>query len=471
MDKARKLLALLMAVLLTVLPGCAEQKSVSDRVRDTAGSTETTVPVQPAPSASPEALRQEMAGTGQLFAVACFGYHETIDSDLPADPLTAMLEQAPQLCREYPFLLQIPEERVLGTGGELYCIVPLDADATVAVTRGHWGETLEQYIYLDTIYHSEVGEPILVFCNGGGWEPDTQIFISGASGEVMWYPQLDDQQCAMPLRDEDWNDLIYDFSPYREMLTKRYRDMEGEWALLTEEMLRGSTWCWEGFLKDGREVSYSVTFGENTLSVQWHDGIDPEAHSYRDAPWTLTFEEGFGVLSIDFGQMGGILRYDLMYHEEYGVIYFGMDVLQEEMPIGWEPLYRFLRPPTAPEPVEMLGLWELAWIEVEGDRNEAEPGACTVEIFMSASNGFLMSYTSREFPHNNFENELLIFDERELHYGCGNNAWTADLDYVGPWNTTYAFTLTVDDILIKQNYYLLDGAPTVSYEYFRRAGD
>ena len=255
MDKARKLLALLMAVLLTVLPGCAEQTSVSARVRDTAGSTESTVPVQPAPSASPEALRQEMAGTGQLFAVACFGYHETIDSDLPADPLTAMLEQAPQLCREYPFLLQIPEERVLGTGGELYCIVPLDADAPVAVTRGHWDETLEQYIYLDTIYHSEAGEPILVFCNGGGWEPDIQIFISGASGEVMWYPQLDDQQCAMPQRAEDWYDLIYDFSPYREMLTKRYRDMEGEWALLTEEMLRGSTWCWEGFLKDGREVS------------------------------------------------------------------------------------------------------------------------------------------------------------------------------------------------------------------------
>ena len=119
----------------------------------------------------------------------------------------------------------------------------------------------------------------------------------------------------------------------------------------------------------------------------------------------------------------------------------------------------------------MLGLWELAWTEVEGERIEAEPGACTVEIFMSASNGFLMSYTSREFPHNDFENEPLIFDERELHYGCGNDAWVADLDHVGPWDTTYAFTLTVDDILIKQNYYLLDGAPTVSYEYFSRAGE
>ena len=38
------------------------------------------------------------------------------------------------------------------------------------------------------------------------------------------------------------------------------------------------------------------------------------------------------------------------------------------------------------------------------------------------------------------------------------------------WDTTYAFTLTVDDILIKQNHFLVDGAPMVSYEYFRRAG-
>ena len=85
-----------------------------------------------------------------------------------------------------------------------------------------------------------------------------------------------------------------------------------------------------------------------------------------------------------------------------------------------------------------------------------------------AENG---KYQTDVADHNNFENELLTFDERELHYGCGNDAWVADLAYVGPWDTTYAFTLTVEDILIKQNYYLLDGAPSVSYEYFCRAAE
>ena len=157
--KKRRLFALFLAAVL-LLAGCGGEKTVSDRVGDAAGSPETTAPAQPAPAPSPDALRQEMAGTGQLFAVAYLGYHENVDSDLPADPFAAMLEQAPQLCREYPFLLRIPEERVIGTGGELYCIVPLDPDATVAVTQGHWDGTLDQYIYLDSAYHSAAGEPL-----------------------------------------------------------------------------------------------------------------------------------------------------------------------------------------------------------------------------------------------------------------------------------------------------------------------
>ena len=48
---------------------------------------------------------------------------------------------------------------------------------------------------------------------------------------------------------------------------------------------------------------------------------------------------------------------------------------------------------------------------------------------------------------------------------------TIDFNSELEFDTTYTVTLTVDDILIKQNYYLLDGAPTVNYEYFRRAGE
>jgi hypothetical protein len=405
-----------------------------------------------------------------LFAVAYCGYQNNWDSDIPVDPFEAMQAEAPQLCEDLPFLLDIPQERIIGEYGELYCIVPLDADASVAVSRGSWYEINEEYIYEESVYFSESGEPILLFCNGEGWEPDTQLFISGPSGEMIWYPMLDDNDCPMSLWDDNWEKLFLDFSSCREMLTKDYRELEDdEWVKPTEEFLIGTTWVWEGWTKDSREVSYQVTFDADTLSVRWNDGIDEEDHEYPDARWELTDEDSYTVLSIDFREMAGVPRYNLMYHEVYELMYFGMDVLQEEMPIGWEPLFRFLRHPEPPEPVEMLGNWELAWTEVEGDRNEAEPGSCTIEIGMSASSGFLMSYTSREFPRNNFENEQLTFDEREMYYGCGNDMWVGDLDYVGPWDTSYTVTLTVDDILIKQNFFLVDGAPMVSYEYFRRA--
>jgi hypothetical protein len=251
-------------------------------------------------------------------------------------------------------------------------------------------------------------------------------------------------------------------------LVKHSKLKAEDWSAPTAESLAGSRWVWYGYLKDGREVSYQLFFDEDTLSVIWNDGIDEADHEYLYTDWELTQEDGFGVLTINFGEFAGIRRYNLLHHEFYDELYVAMDTLQEDLPIGEEPLRRFLSKPYAPEPVEMVGVWELAWTEIEGDRNEAKPGECTIEILSSASAGLMMSYTSRDFPDKNFEYELLIMDEREMYFGCGNHAWVADLDYVGPWDTTYTVTLSAEDILIKQNYFLVDGAPTVSYEYFCR---
>ena len=468
MDKARKLLALLLAVLLTVLPGCAEQKAVSDRVGDPAGKTEATTPLQPAPSPSPDALRQEMEGTGQLFAVASLGYQLPLDGTPPVDPYTVMEEYASGLCREYPFLREIPAERIVGEMGDLLCVIPVDEDATVAVSRGYWDEENMQYIYDDLIYSSDTGEPFFLLCNTA-WEPDTLVYISGPSGEAYWYPMEGDDRCIMPLRSGE-RDLIRDISPYRELLVKRHRDMESEWILPSRELLVGSTWSWSGFLKDGRDVLYQVTFDEQTLSAVWIEDIDEEPHEFPDAAWELSYEDGFAVLTIDFREMAGILRYDLMYQEDYGTLYVAMDVTAEAFSPGGEPLYRFLNRPYAPEPTELIGSWELAWTEVEGYVSDEEQGTRWIEIFSAASGDLLMSYSVPDRPDHSFYDERLIIDMRELHHDCGNDVWTADVDCVGPWDTTYAITLRADDILIKQNYFLLDGAPTVSYEYYRRIG-
>lgn len=464
MKKIHCITAALLAGILLLTTGCGRSEA-SPAPAEIVPAAQTAASMLP--DASLNSLRQTMTGTPQVFAAAYFGYHETQDSQIPVDPFAVMEENAPELCQEFPFLLEIPEDRIIGETGDLFCIVPLDEDATVAVSKGYWDEENRQYIYDDILYSSNTGGPILLFCNNAGWEPDTQVYLSGQSGEVFWYPREDDNRCVSPAQNHNREDLICDFSPYRELLTKRYREMKGEWVMPTKEFLTGTTWSWFGFLKDGRDVSYEVTFDADTLSIRWNDGIDKMDHEYLHAPWELTCDEDFAVLSVDFREFAGVLRYDLLYHEDFEELYVAMDVVQEEMPIGGEPLYRFLMQPITPEPTEMIGTWELAWTEVEGDCNEAEPGEGTIEIRSAASAGLLMSYTSRDFPGSDFYDELLTVDMGQMYPLCGNDAWVADVDYTGPWDTTYAVTLTANGTLIKQNCFLTDGAPMVSYEYFR----
>ena len=223
MKKTHQLLALLLIGTLLLSTGCEGFQKVPETTAAPTLPATTTSPVETAAptqatepdmaAASLTSFRQAMVETSQLFAVAYFGYHQTVDSPLPVDPFSVMQEIAPQLCENLPFLLEIPVDRIIGEGGDMFCIVPLDTDATIAVSKGYWDDENQQYIYDDILYSSDSGEPILLFCNTSGWEPDTQLYISGPSGEVFWYPWLDDNGCAMPIRDDNWEDLSYDFSP------------------------------------------------------------------------------------------------------------------------------------------------------------------------------------------------------------------------------------------------------------------
>ena len=474
-----RLMVVLICCLLLLLASCSKPIKLPEvpTVGATTGPEETTGTAElETADASLNSLRQAMIGTPQLFAVAYFGYQNNWDTDLPVDPFEAMQAEAPQLCDDLPFLLDIPRERIIGEYGELYCIVPLDTDASVAISRGSWNEINEEYIYEESVYFSESGEPILLFCNGEGWEPDTQLFISGPSGEMIWYPMLDDNDCPMSLWDDNWEKLFLDFSSYREMLTKDYLEMkvdiDGEWVMPTAEMLVGTTWVWEGWTKDSREVSYEVTFDMDTLSVRWNDGIDEEDHEYPDARWELTDEDGYAILSIDFQEMAGVLRYDLLYSEVYDYLYFGMDVLQEEMPIGWEPLYRYLLPPFTPEPVEMLGYWELEWTEVEGYREYVDPGLENISVFFRDDSSIRMSYV--EWTPNGvalYDKEVCFY-EGELYSGCGNDAWVAYLANMDGYMTTYSFTLLDHESLLMKLYWEIDdGVPMVAYKMFHRVSE
>ena len=126
MRKKQRWIAVLLAGVLLLTAGCGKSPdSIKDNiVVPTAPATEPTELFSA--EASLNSLRQAMVGTSQIFAVAYFGYHETLDSPLPVDPFAVMQENTPQLCEDLPFLLEIPEDRIVGETGDLFCIVPLD---------------------------------------------------------------------------------------------------------------------------------------------------------------------------------------------------------------------------------------------------------------------------------------------------------------------------------------------------------
>lgn len=115
-----RLTAALLCCILLLMVGCAKPIKLPElptagattEPDETAGTAESTAAVPYDTSLS--SLRQAMVETPQLFAVACFGYHDTIDSDAPVDPFEVMRAESPQLCEDLPFLMDIPQERIIG---------------------------------------------------------------------------------------------------------------------------------------------------------------------------------------------------------------------------------------------------------------------------------------------------------------------------------------------------------------------
>jgi hypothetical protein len=119
-------------------------------------------------------------------------------------------------------------------------------------------------------------------------------------------------------------------------------------------------------------------------------------------------------------------------------------------------------------PIEMVGTWELSWTEVEGDRNEAAPGGCTVEITTDGTGFFWISYSDRNYPDDNFSDRELLVSTGELYPDCGNNQWFAEVYGVNDELIHYAVTLLDDGTLLMQYSWEMDGMPMVSYGWYQK---
>lgn len=356
-ERYEKLVEAFCAVLCSslLLTGCTVQPRNQRPIQPTEPTKATVTPVvtqdtqadkiEPTynESCDPSLLifRQAMVETPQHFAAAFFGYVPQ-----EANPFAVMQEAAPQLCEDLPFLLTIREENIIGAFGYLFCIVPADENATVAVNRRPWNAETESYEEPEVLYRSENGSPILVMCPNDNWMPDTEVCITDSNGNVaVWQPHLDSSYSVAPLCDDTGESLIFDFTSYDER-----------------------------------------------TNLGWVQGFDSS---------------------------------------------------------------------------KLVGTWELAWTEVEGDRNKAVPGVCTVQITADETGSFRITYSDRNSPDWNLSDQALSVIPGELYPGCGNNRWIAEVNNVGDC-VYYALTLLENGSLLLQVSWEMDGMPWVSCGWYQK---
>ena len=225
---------LLATVLLFSLCACAQgrrqeesndQKGSAEAVTLPPGTDREAPETQPAQDTlSPEAetalgwLRDRIDFPMTMFGAAYLGYvgglfEEGFEAGFPA----WLWETNEAMLLEYPFIAEIDEEHIIGGAGHLYCIVPVDENATVAINRVQWNEKTQTDEVTEVLYRSESGEPVLLFANldGVAYEADTQVFITDNNGNTCeWEPSLDATSHLAPCISEAGDYLSFDFTEY-----------------------------------------------------------------------------------------------------------------------------------------------------------------------------------------------------------------------------------------------------------------
>ena len=300
----------------------------------------TTTEYSTAASVALNSFRQSMVGTPELFAVAYFGY-----ADRLVDNPTAWLRSASWgLCEDLPFLTEIPDKRVVGNKmGEVFCIVPLNEKTSIQVYGAVEKENGE-CDYDTKLYSSKKGEPILLFCNGSGVDPDTKVVITtSAVNSVTWYPRIGDTVKIEKENGTCGDNNIKDFSRYSELLWNEYSDRKDDgWKMPTAKQLVGTTWSCNEHKQTGAVYWYEVTFRKGVADVRWNN--DGEDHEYNNATWEITYDEGVALITFDFGGLAGPQTCAILLSDDESLMYTCANVVAgEDVLCVTDVSYRVLR--------------------------------------------------------------------------------------------------------------------------------
>lgn len=319
---ARLLVAALLALAMTLsltacqveIPGVGTI-NINDGASD--GDTAKTNGGEPgAYDDSLDLLRQELDERQQdeRFAVAYIGDIDGDLSDLAIPLRDWMNDKAPMLCAQYTFIRNIPQERVVDDRGSLFCVVPRDPNATVAVNRVRWSEAKGGYETIEVLYRSESGEPILLFVSNdlGSVPTDTtELLLTDSHPDTLsWYPIPG--MVALPYDYENDRKLAYDFTFYSQEGNDGFGSDIG-WTCPSGSQLTQEIWAWQGHtdkpalatLELHANSSQEDDWGSGTFTW-WYESDYTTPEEVYEGDWGLTANgEYSGVLMLDMTRTGG----------------------------------------------------------------------------------------------------------------------------------------------------------------------
>ena len=260
-------------------------------------------------------LRKEMDAPSYMFAAAyiCSAAGGSDDFEFPMRDWVN--EAAPELCAKYPFLRDIPRERVVGSGGSLFCVVPRDPDATVVVNRIRWSEAKGNYETIKELYHSQNGEPILLFVSYDLEKTPfetTELRLTDRYGDTLsWLPTAG--SLSLPYDYENDKNLAFDFTFYSQEGNDENDGSDFGWTCPDSSQLTQKLWVWRGeadkpaiaTLELNANSSQENDWGSATFTWWYEsDFVTPEEVYTGD--WSLSANgEYSGVLTLDMTRTGG----------------------------------------------------------------------------------------------------------------------------------------------------------------------
>ena len=298
------------------------QNDMRDRTsRDEASDTQ---PVQYGFSQEAETslgwLRDRIDFPMTMFGAAYLGYvgglfDEGFEAGFPA----WLWETNEAMLLKYPFIAEIDEEHIIGGAGHLYCIVPVDENATLAINRVQWNAQTQQEEVTEVLYRSETGEPVLLFANldGVAYEADTQLFITDSNNTYEWYPGLNAESRLALALSYDYH--IWDFTEY----TWQYAPpslaqwLADGWGGVTELSLAGSEsygmgWFYQTMVGQTDRVAYfSLRFYHDdesggSVDLEWTYEGSSDIEEMWSGFWTIeSVMDGPSYVTLNLSLVGG----------------------------------------------------------------------------------------------------------------------------------------------------------------------